>query len=352
MTELAYAVSSEEHDARTLVAIAQRAESAGFRSVWISDHYHPWIDRQGESPFVWSVIGGIAATTNLTVTTGVTCPTVRIHPAIVAQATATCANMLPGGRFRFGVGSGEALNEHILGDRWPPADLRLDMLAEAVEVIRTLWTGRRGDLPGPPTTRSRTPGSTRAPRTRSPWWCRPSVPGPSRFAAEIGDGWVTTSADPDQLATYRDKGGSGPAIGSFKACWGEDEAACRRLAHELWPTSGIPGQLHQDLPTPAHFEQAAQTVTEEQATETTPCGPRPRALRPGVPRVRRRRLRRGGRDPDRAGPGGLLPLLRVRAPVPARDLMPRKLDEYDRKRDFAATPEPRRGAGERGRGGS
>jgi G6PDH family F420-dependent oxidoreductase len=274
MTELAYALSSEEHDARTLVAIAQRAESAGFRSVWISDHYHPWIDRQGESPFVWSVIGGIAATTNLTVTTGVTCPTVRIHPAIVAQATATCANMLPGGRFRFGVGSGEALNEHILGDRWPPADLRLDMLAEAVEVIRTLWTGRQVTYRGLHYTVENARLYT-APEDPIPVVVSAFGPRALALAAEIGDGWVTTSADPEQLATYRDKGGSGPAIGSLKACWGEDEAACRRLAHELWPTSGIPGQLHQDLPTPPHIEQAAQTVTEEQATETTPCGPDP-----------------------------------------------------------------------------
>src|SRR5690606_12864079 len=149
VTELAYSLSSEEHDARTLVEIARRAEEAGFDSVWISDHYHPWIDRQGHAPFVWSVIGGIATTTNLTVTTGVTCPIVRIHPAVLAQATATCSNMLPDGRFRFGVGSGEALNEHILGDRWPPADLRLEMLAEAVQLIRQLWTGESVTHRGP-----------------------------------------------------------------------------------------------------------------------------------------------------------------------------------------------------------
>jgi G6PDH family F420-dependent oxidoreductase len=274
MTELAYALSSEEHDARTLVAIAQRAESAGFRSVWISDHYHPWIDRQGHSPFVWSVIGGIAATTNLTVTTGVTCPTIRIHPAILAQATATSANLLPGGRFRFGVGSGEALNEHILGDRWPPADVRLDMLAEAVEVIRKLWTGKEITHRGEHYTVENARVYT-APEDPVPVLVSAFGPKALALAAEIGDGWVTTSADADQLATYRDKGGQGPAAGSFKACWGEDEAACRRLAHELWPTSGIPGQLHQDLPTPAHFEQAAQNVTEEQSNKGTPVGPDP-----------------------------------------------------------------------------
>jgi G6PDH family F420-dependent oxidoreductase len=198
---------------------------------------------------------------------------VRIHPAIIAQAAATAAVQLDG-RFVLGVGSGEALNEHILGDRWPPADLRLDMLAEAVEVIRTLWTGRQVTYRGLHYTVENARLYT-APEDPIPVVVSAFGPRALALAAEIGDGWVTTSADPEQLATYRDKGGSGPAIGSFKACWGEDEAACRRLAHELWPTSGIPGQLHQDLPTPAHFEQAAQTVTEEQATETTPCGPDP-----------------------------------------------------------------------------
>jgi G6PDH family F420-dependent oxidoreductase len=276
MVELAYALSSEEHDARTLVATAQRAEEAGFRSVWISDHYHPWIDRQGQSPFVWSVIGGIAATTQLTVTTAVTCPLVRIHPAVVAQATATSSNMLPGGRFRFGVGTGEALNEHILGDRWPPADVRLDMLAEAVELIRALWTGddvtHRGDHYTVEHARIYT-----TPDGSIPVLVSAFGPKTVDVTAQIGDGWVTTGPDADLLARYRAAGGSGPALGAVKVCWGEDESDARKLAYELWPTSGIPGQLHQDLPTPTHFEQAASMVTEEAANEGTPCGPDPEA---------------------------------------------------------------------------
>ncbi len=274
MTEFAYALSSEEHDARTLVATAQRAEQAGFRSVWISDHFHPWIDRQGESPFVWSVIGGIAATTELTVTTGVTCPTMRIHPAILAQATATCSNMLPEGRFRFGVGTGEALNEHILGDRWPPADLRLSMLEEAVELIRRLWSGEqvthRGEHYTVENARIYTTPSSEIPIVISAF-------GPLALvvAAEHGDGWMTTGPDADMLRQYRDAGGKGRTYGAIKACWGEDEGTARKLAHEIWPTSGVPGQLSQDLPTPTHFEQAAANVTVEQATEGTPCGPDP-----------------------------------------------------------------------------
>src|SRR5215211_9294726 len=139
--KLGYALSSEEHTPNDLVRHASLAEAAGFTFALISDHYHPWLDRQGHSPFVWAVIGGIAqATTRLHLGTGVTCPTTRIHPAIIAQAAATAAAMMPG-RFFLGVGTGENLNEHILGEHWPPHDLRLAMLEEAVEVIRLLWQG-------------------------------------------------------------------------------------------------------------------------------------------------------------------------------------------------------------------
>src|SRR3954470_15886155 len=139
--EIGYALSSEEYGPQELVEQARRAEAAGWRELSISDHYHPWIDAQGHSPFVWGVIGAIAAAApSATVTTGVTCPTLRIHPAVLAQATAT-ASLLLDGRFRFGVGSGENLNEHILGDDWPDTDTRLDMLEEAIAIIRELWKG-------------------------------------------------------------------------------------------------------------------------------------------------------------------------------------------------------------------
>src|SRR5947209_8259474 len=137
--KIGYFLSSEEWGPNELVGQAVMAQEAGFEGLWISDHYHPWNDEQGHSPFVWSTIGAIAqATDDMHVTTAVTCPTIRIHPAIVAQAAATSALLLDG-RFSLGVGSGEALNEHILGDRWPEADERLEMLEEAVEVIRELW---------------------------------------------------------------------------------------------------------------------------------------------------------------------------------------------------------------------
>lgn len=126
MIEVGYALSSEEHAAADLVRHARQAEEAGFSFALISDHFHPWIDRQGQSPFVWSVLGAIAeATETLVVGTGVTCPTVRIHPAIIAQAAATTASLMPD-RFFLGLGSGENLNEHILGTRWPEWEVRAE----------------------------------------------------------------------------------------------------------------------------------------------------------------------------------------------------------------------------------
>jgi G6PDH family F420-dependent oxidoreductase len=275
MATIGYSISSEEHAPRDLVRHAVLAERAGFTTAWISDHFHPWVDRQGHSPFVWSVIGGIAASTErLRLGTGVTCPTVRTHPAIIAQAAATSAAMLPGGRFFLGVGSGEALNEHILGDRWPPTDIRLEMLEEAVAVLRLLWQGG-----------SQTHHGTHYTVENARLYTLPDEPPPvyvSAFgpkavdvAARIGDGFVTTKPDAEGLAAYRAASGTGPAMAGMKGCWSEDEAAARRLAFELWPNSGLPGELAQELPTPAHFEQACSLVTEDAVADGFPCGPDP-----------------------------------------------------------------------------
>ena len=263
-------LSSEEWGPVDLVRQAQRGEEAGFHALWISDHYHPWIDEQGHSPFVWGTIGAIAQATNMRVTTGVTCPTVRIHPAVIAHAAAT-ASILLEGRFQLGVGSGEALNEHIMGDRWPPAETRLEMLEEAVEVIRTLWQGgnqdHRGkhylvenariyDLPDEP----------------------PEIlvsgfgPLATKLAARIGDGYCTTAPD-ELIELYRSEGGKGPVQAGTKVCFDSDEAKARETAYRLWPNEHLPGELAQVLPTPAHFEQASELVTEDMVADTVPCGP-------------------------------------------------------------------------------
>jgi len=273
MAEIGYALSSEEHGPRDLVEYARRGEAAGFRSVFISDHYHPWLESQGESPFVWSVIGAIAATTELRIVTGVTCPTIRIHPAILAQAAAT-SSLLAGGRFAMGVGSGEALNEHILGDRWPPADVRLEMLEEAVEVMRTLWEGKEVTYRG----RYYTVENARV------YSCPPEPPPvlvsgfgakSTALAARIGEGFISTAPDSGPVTKYRQLGGQGPAVAGMKVCWAEDEASAVKLAHDRWRSTGVPGELSQELPVPAHFEQASQHVTPEMVAAKISCGPDP-----------------------------------------------------------------------------
>jgi G6PDH family F420-dependent oxidoreductase len=264
-------LSSEEHDPRALVEQARRAEDAGFAALWISDHFHPWIDEQGHSPFVWSVIGAIAQATNLPVTTGVTCPTMRIHPAVVAQAAATSSLLLEG-RFALGVGSGEALNEHILGDRWPEAPERLEMLEEAVEVMRLLWSGENESHRG---RHYRVENARLYDVPDEPPKVIVSGFGPkaTELAARIGDGYATTAPDEELIGLYRREGGDGPVQAGAKICFGDDEAECRRTVHRLWPNVGLPGELAQVLPTPKHFEQAAEIVSEERATSSIPCGP-------------------------------------------------------------------------------
>ena len=264
-------LSSEEFGPQALVDQARRAEAAGFHALWISDHYHPWIDEQGHSPLVWSTIGALSQVTRLPVATAVTCPTVRIHPAVIAQAAATSAVMLEG-RFALGVGSGEALNEHILGTVWPDADTRLEMLEEAVEVIRTLWRGGTRDHRG----RHYTVQNARIydlPDEAPPIYVSGFGPKSVRVAARIGDGYVTTKPAADLIELYRSEGGVGPVQAGTKICFGEDEAQARRTAHRLWPNAVLPGELAQVVPTPAHFEQACQLVTEEMVGEAVPCGP-------------------------------------------------------------------------------
>jgi G6PDH family F420-dependent oxidoreductase len=270
MTEIGYFLSSEEHPGSTLVDTARRAEDAGFTRVWLSDHFHPWTDSQGHSPFVWCVIGGIASTTQLRLTTAVTCPTVRIHPVIVAQAAATAAEMMPG-RFTLGVGSGEALNEHVLGEHWPTAPVRLEMLHEAIEIIRELWKGEEVDWRG----RHYTVESARIytrPDTPPPIVISAFGPAAMELVVDLGDGWATTSPDQELMRTFRARG-RGPATAGIKVCWGPDEAEARKLAHEKWRSSGVPGELSQVLPTPAHFEQASELVTEDQIAAKIACGP-------------------------------------------------------------------------------
>jgi G6PDH family F420-dependent oxidoreductase len=272
MTRYGYFLSSEEYDPASLIEQAKMAERAGFEALWISDHYHPWLDEQGQSSFVWSVIGAISQVTSLPITTAVTCPTTRIHPALVAQAAATSA-VLTGGRFTLGVGSGEALNEHILGDRWPTTDVRLEMLEEAVEVIPELFTGEQL------THRSRhyqveTARLYSVPRVPPPIYVSGFGEKSARLAARIADGYICMGPQADLIKLYRDEGGGGlPVQGGIKGCWAPDAGQARATMHRLWPNDSIPGESAQLLPLPRHFEQLAQLVTEDMVS--APCGPDP-----------------------------------------------------------------------------
>jgi G6PDH family F420-dependent oxidoreductase len=273
MTVIGAFLSSEEHDARALVRQAQMAEAAQMRGLFISDHFHPWVDAQGESPFIWGVIGAISSATSLRVTTGVTCPTVRIHPAIIAHAAATAQTLLEG-RFVLGVGSGEALNEHILGDRWPPIATRLEMLDEAVGVMRELWKGglmtHHGRYYTVENARLYSMPDT-APQVAVSGFGEESTD----LAASIGDGFITVTPDAELVDRYRRQGGTGPVIGALKVCWDKDETRARKTALQLWPTEALEGQLAQELALPSHFASAAAYVTEEMVADALPCGPDP-----------------------------------------------------------------------------
>ncbi|MET8177823.1 TIGR03557 family F420-dependent LLM class oxidoreductase [Streptomyces sp. NPDC005336] len=275
MTEYGYFLMAEEHEPAALVEQARMAEQAGFTALWISDHYHPWNEAQGQSSFVWSVIGALAQATSLPIQTAVTCPIRRIHPAIVAQAVATSAVLLEG-RFRLGVGSGEALNEHVLGDRWPPPAIRLEMLEEAIAVMRQLFGGRKVSHHGKHYTVENARLYT-VPEEPVPIDIAAFGSAAAALAGRVGDGFITMVPDAELVARFRRGSGAGgnskPVRGGLKVCWGPDAGEALRTAHRLWASEALPGQLLSLLPTPAHFEQACELVTPERVAQRVICGP-------------------------------------------------------------------------------
>jgi G6PDH family F420-dependent oxidoreductase len=271
MPEFGYFLATEEFGPADLIEQARMAEQAGFDCLWISDHYHPWNDEQGQSPFVWSVIGALSEAVSLPVETAVTCPTVRIHPAVVAQAAATSA-VMTGGRFRLGLGSGEALNEHILGTHWPPASVRLEMLEESIQIMRRLFTGEEVTHHGPHYTVENARLYT-VPDEPVPIDISGFGPKAAGLAARVGDGFITMGPDEEMVTQYRKGGGGGKLVsGGTKVCWGQERGEAVRTAHRLWPNQYLPGEMGQILPTPRHFEQLGPLVPEEMVGENTVCG--------------------------------------------------------------------------------
>jgi G6PDH family F420-dependent oxidoreductase len=267
-----YKLSAEDFGPKELVRQAQLAEASGFDFVEISDHYHPWLDSQGHSPFAWSVLGVIAAKTDsIGLATGVTCPTIRYHPAIIAQAAATMA-IVSDGRFTLGVGSGERLNEHVVGRGFPAVAERQALLREALEIIRQLWQGgyqsyrgeyldledaRLFDLPDELPVIAVAAGG----------------PAAARLAAELGDGLFGTEPKAKLLETYRGAGGNGPTYGEVGLAWAQDEASAVKAAYESSKWSLTGWKVMSELPNPANFEASARFVREEDVAAKTPCGP-------------------------------------------------------------------------------
>jgi coenzyme F420-dependent glucose-6-phosphate dehydrogenase len=276
MVELGYKLSSEEHPASDLVGYARRAEEAGFSYAVISDHFHPWTHRQGQSPFVWSVLGAIAQVTErIRIGTAVTAPIRRTPPYLVAQAAATVATMMPG-RFFLGVGSGEDLNEHVTGEWWPPSEIRREMLEEAVGVIRELWAGETVEHFG-----------THFTVDNARIYSLPEEPPAILFAAggkagaelagRAGDGLIGVEPSAELVGAFTDAGGAGkPCHGELAVCVADDAGEARRIAHAQWAAPvATPPRLSAKLRVAADFQAVADLVTEEQVAEKVVCGADP-----------------------------------------------------------------------------
>jgi coenzyme F420-dependent glucose-6-phosphate dehydrogenase len=273
--QLGYSLSCEEFSPEQLVNFAQKAEESGFAFAMISDHFHPWVEDQPHSPFVWNVIGAISQTVkNLTLGTGVTCPTIRYNPALIAQAAATSACMMPG-RFILGLGTGENLNEHILGTHWPIPSQRLEMLEEAIAVIRLLWEGGWQSHHGKYFTVEQARIFT-LPKMRPPIMVAAAHPQAAELAGRVADGIITTKPSEDLIKQFKTAGGKGkPSYGQLTVCYAPDEDEARRTVQKCWPNAGIDAPLTTDLALPQHFEKVVEVMQPDQIVDSVVLGPEP-----------------------------------------------------------------------------
>ncbi|MCI3935400.1 LLM class F420-dependent oxidoreductase [Streptomyces sp. AN091965] len=272
MVKIGYTMMTEQAGPRSLVEHLVAAEGAGFDFSVTSDHYFPWLEEQGHAPYAWSVLGAAAqATSRIPLMTYVTCPTVRYHPAVVAQKAATM-QLLSEGRFRLGLGSGENLNEHVVGGGWPAPEVRLEMLEEAVGIIRALFSGDTVHHQG-----------THFDVANARLWDLPEEPPPlgvavsgevsCALAGRHADLVIATEAKPELLDAFDRHGGSGkPRIGQLPVCYDPDEGAAIARAHEQfrWSVGGWP--VNAELPGPSGFAGATQYVTPRDVAQQIPCG--------------------------------------------------------------------------------
>jgi len=273
MTRFGYTLMTEQSGPRELVRYAQIAEEVGFDFEASSDHYSPWLTSQGHSPYAWSVLGAVAhATSDVELMTYVTCPTMRYHPAVVAQKAATM-QLLSEGRFLLGLGSGENLNEHVVGEGWPAVDARQGMLEEAVQIIRALHSGDLITLEG---------DWFRVDSARI--WDVPDQPVPIGVAVSGAESIERFAPHADHLisvqpeaelvdAWHEQRGEDSRKIGQVPICWDPDEEAAVRRAHDQFRWFGGGWAVNADLPTPAGFEGASRFVRPEDVAESIACGP-------------------------------------------------------------------------------
>jgi G6PDH family F420-dependent oxidoreductase len=275
VTQFGYTMMCEQSGPQELVADLCAAERAGFDFSVISDHYQPWLATQGHSPYAWAVLGAAAqATERIPLMTYVTCPTLRYHPAVVAQKAAT-VQILSGGRFRLGLGAGENLNEHVVGKRWPAAGVRHAMLKEAIEIIGALFDAEDGTV----NHRGKHFDVEQArlwdrPQERVPIAIAVSGPASCRLAGEHADAMVAVEPKAELGEMFDAAGGQGkPRVGQIAVAYDEDRDAAVKRAHEQFRWFGLGWKVNADLPNPDGFESATQFVTPEQVSEQLACGP-------------------------------------------------------------------------------
>jgi G6PDH family F420-dependent oxidoreductase len=274
MIKLGYKLMAEEHGPAALVRNTVRAEQAGFEFAAISDHFSPWLDKQGHSPFAWPVLGAIAnATRRIGLMTAVTCPIMRYHPAIVAQGAATMA-VLSGNRFILGLGAGERLNEHVVGAGWPGIGERHERLSEAYDIIRGLLDGTLKNYRGTYFAIDDARLFDRPDRA-PPIIGAAGGPEAARLAGRKADGLITTVPQAELIAAYRSAGGTGPRYAEVPMCYAASEDKARQTAHRYHRWSLAGGPVMPELPDTEAFAAASTHITPEDVAGEVSLGPSP-----------------------------------------------------------------------------
>ena len=272
--QLGYVLAGEEHDAAQLIANGLAAEKAGFEFLFVSDHFHPWNRQQGHGSSIWPVLGALAQVTQVVeLVSAVCCPVVRWHPTTLAQSAATMAT-LSKGRFTLGLGTGELLNEHITGERFPPYPERAARLSEAIQQIRELWRG------GEVTSEGRYFTTHRAqlfdPPAFLPIAIAASGPKSARLAGQLGDGLIGLGDDPDVVKLFQETAQTSlPKRTQISVCWGTEQNEAEALAHRLWPVVALEGTQFAKLRTPADVERACAALRVDDVAAAIVCGPDP-----------------------------------------------------------------------------